>query len=245
MSVAVRGMLFSYFGDGVSCLPCVRRSLRKEKAHQKYAWKQHSINRHGNPWYRSLLLSLSLAFSFPFVLALSSHSPFPFPFPFFFPHFPFLLSPCPFSFSFLSPFFLSFSLLLLSFPLFFLFPLSLSPFPFPFCPLSFLLSLLLSPFSFPFLLSPFLLLLHSLSFSFPFSPLSSLSPSSLLLFFSSPLRLCPLLLSLSRMPQGPPARRRKAFEARLLPPECRKSLWQGRCGGLEGRLVPNVAFWTH
>ena len=45
-------MLFSYFGDGVSCLPCVRRSLRKEKAHQKYAWKQHSINRHGNPWYQ-------------------------------------------------------------------------------------------------------------------------------------------------------------------------------------------------
>ena len=45
-------MLFSYFGDGVSCLPCVRRSLRKEKAHQKYASKQHSINRHGNEGFQ-------------------------------------------------------------------------------------------------------------------------------------------------------------------------------------------------
>ena len=50
--VAVHGMLFSYFGDGVSCLPCVRRSLRKEKAHQKYASKQHSINRHGNEGFQ-------------------------------------------------------------------------------------------------------------------------------------------------------------------------------------------------
>ena len=36
------------------------------------------------------------------------------------------------------------------------------------------------------------------------------------------------------MPQKPPGR-----------PGCRKSLWQGRHEGFGGRLVPNVAFWSH
>ena len=37
-------------------------------------------------------------------------------------------------------------------------------------------------------------------------------------------------------------RRCGAFEARLLPPECSNSLWQGRREALGGRQVPNVAF---
>ena len=40
-------------------------------------------------------------------------------------------------------------------------------------------------------------------------------------------------------------RRREAVEARLLPPEWSKSLWQGRRDGFGGRLLPNVAFWSH
>ena len=44
------------------------------------------------------------------------------------------------------------------------------------------------------------------------------------------------------MPQSLRRGRSEGVEARLLPPECRKSLWQGRCGTFEGRLVPNVAF---
>ena len=34
----------------------------------------------------------------------------------------------------------------------------------------------------------------------------------------------------------------KAVRARLLPPECRTSLWQGRCEAFEARLLPNVGF---
>ena len=40
-------------------------------------------------------------------------------------------------------------------------------------------------------------------------------------------------------------RRRGAVEARLLLPECSNSLWQGCREGFGGRLLPNVAFWSH
>ena len=40
----------------------------------------------------------------------------------------------------------------------------------------------------------------------------------------------------------PECRSREAVAARLLPPECSHSLWQGRRGGFEDRLLPNVAF---
>ena len=51
------------------------------------------------------------------------------------------------------------------------------------------------------------------------------------------------------MPQKPPAKAPpnvafEAVEARLLPPECSNSLWQGRREGFGGRLLPNVAFWS-
>ena len=57
------------------------------------------------------------------------------------------------------------------------------------------------------------------------------------------LQKAPLGTSLpSNVSQRPCQRLFEAVEARLLPPECRKSLWQGRCETFEGKLVPNVAF---